>query len=187
MKKILFSRDSESIQPLRALIEKQRHRTLVAWVLDCAPQVLDIFERSFPEDQRPRQALITAAKWARGEVKMPEAKKAIHAAHNAATTAEGEYAAQAAARAVGHAASTVHVETHALGLVLYGLTAFIYEADPKNKDDIIKEKLKWFYCRLMFWEANTDKTYATWAHFLLRDDVPNKELLLRQKAELKQN
>ncbi|WP_419763404.1 putative immunity protein [Desulforamulus ruminis] len=36
-----------------------------------------------------------------------------HAAHNAATAVEGDYAAQAAARAAGHAAATVHVETHA--------------------------------------------------------------------------
>jgi len=93
--------------------------------------------------------LETAAAWARGDVKMPVAKKAIHAAHNAANAVEGDYAAQAAARAAGHAAATVHVETHALGLVFYGLTAFIYAADPNEADDIIEKELKWFYDRLI--------------------------------------
>jgi hypothetical protein len=145
---------------------------------------LEIFEKRYPEDPRPRQALLTAAAWARGEVKMPEAKKAIHAAHNAAA-AVADHAAQAAARAAGHAAATVHVETHALGLVFYGLTAFVYAAAPGEADDIVKKELDWFYDRLIYWEAHIDQTGTTWAAFLLRDDVPNKERLLRQKAERK--
>lgn len=43
------------------------------------------------------------------------------------------------------------------------------------------------YDRLLFWEANTDKVDTTLASFLLNDDVPNKEKLLRQKKEQKQN
>jgi hypothetical protein len=108
MRKLLFSRESDCIQPLRKLIEKQKHRTLAAWALDCAPRVLEIFEKKHPGEQRPRQALETAAAWARGEVKMPAAKRAIHAAHSAATAIEGDYAAQAAARAAGHAAQGKH-------------------------------------------------------------------------------
>jgi hypothetical protein len=186
MRKILFSRESGCIQPLRELIEKQKHRTLVAWVLDCAPRVLVLFEKKYPHEQRPRQALETAAAWARGEVKMPAAKRAIHAAHNAATAIEGDYAAQAAARAIGHAAATVHVETHALGLVFYGLTSFVYAANPGEADGIVEKELKWFYDRLVYWEANIDHAGTTWAPFLMRDDVQNKELLLRQKEEMKQ-
>ncbi len=184
MKKLLFSRESDCIQPLRQLIEKQKHRTLVAWALDCAPRVLAIFEEKYPGEQRPRQALETAAVWAQGGVKMPEAKRAIHAAHNAATAAEGDPAAQAAARAAGHAAATVHVETHALGLVFYGLTAFAYAAHPDDRDAVVRKELSWFYDRLLYWQANIDGMDTTWAPFLLRDDVPNKELLLRRKAEL---
>ena len=181
MRKLLFSRESDCIQPFRKLIEQQKHRTLVAWALDCAPRILKIFEKEYPDEKRPRQALETAAAWARGEVKMPVAKKAIHASHDAATEVEGNYAAQAAARAVGHAAATVHVETHALGIIFYGLTAFIYAANSNEADKIVEKELKWFYDRLVYWEANIDKIDTTWAPFLMRDDVPNKELLLRQK------
>ena len=185
MRKLLFSRESTCIQPLRTLIEQQKHRTLIAWVLDCAPRILDLFEKKYPEDQRPRQALEIAAAWARGDVKMPIAKKAIHAAHNAAASVEGDNVAQAAARAVGHAAATVHVETHALGLVFYGLTAFVYASDPNEADTVIERELTWFYDRLLYWEANIDKLDTTWATFLMRDDVPNKEALLRQKSDLR--
>ncbi len=181
MRKILFSRESEAIQPLRELIEKQKHRTLVMWAFDCAPRVLEVFERQYPDEARPRQALETAKAWARGEVKMPVAKKAIHAAHNAATEAEAFPAAQAAARAIGHGAATVHVETHALGLVFYGLTAFIYAEGMENYDAIVERECAVFYDRLLYWEAHIDELDTPWAAFLLRDDVPNKERLLREK------
>lgn len=182
MKKILFSRDSECIAPIRELIEKQKHRTLVLWVFDCAQRILTIFEDIFPNDTRPREALNMAKSWARGYVKMPAAKKAIHAAHNAAAEAQNNPAAQAAARAVAHAAATVHVETHALGIVFYGLTAFVYK---ENNEAVVERELKWFYDRLLYWEENIDKTDMKWAPFLLRDDIPNKEKLLRQKEEKK--
>lgn len=181
MRKILFSRESEPIQPIRELIEQQKHRTLVMWALDCAPRVLEIFERQYPNEARPRIALETARAWARGEVKMPAAKKAIHSAHNAATEAEAFPAAQAAARAVGHAAATVHVETHGLGLVFYGLTAFIYAEGMEHYDAIVERECAFFYDRLLYWQEHIDEQDGPWAPFLLRDELPNKEKLLREK------
>lgn len=183
MRKILFSRESECIQPIRTLIEQQKHRTLVAWALDYAPRVLEIFEKQYPDDVRPRQSLELARAWARGDIKMPPAKSAIHAAHNAATEAECSPAAQAAARAMGHAAATVHVETHALGLVFYGLTAFVYDDTTGHPDDIVKRECGIFYDRLLYWQNHIDDTQTPWAGFLLRDDVPNKEKLLREKQK----
>ncbi len=181
MRKMLYTRDSECIQPIRELIEVQKHRTLVMWVFDCAPRVLSIFEKEYPEETRPREAIETAKAWARGEVKMPAAKAAILAADKAATEAEACPAAQAAACAVGHAAATVHVETHALGLVCYGLTAFVYAAESESADDVVVRECEWFLDRLRFWAINIERIETTWAPFLLRDDVPNKEQLLRQK------
>jgi len=113
----------------------------------------------------------------------PVAKKAAHATHNAATAVADDPAACAAARAMGHVVGTVHVETHAIGLVMYGITAFVYAADPQNADDVIAKECKWFYDRLLYWEANIDLVDTPWAAFLLRDDVPNKEKLLRKKLE----
>lgn len=185
MRKLLFSRDSECVQPLRLLVEDQTHKTLVLWALDCAPRFLDIFEKYCPTEKRPREMLCIADLWAKGEVKMPVAKKAIHSGHNAATDAEAFPSAQAAARAVCHAASTIHVETHALGVVFYGLTALIYEEKPADPGDFAAKECDWFYEKLKYWESNSDKVDRTWAPFLIKDSIPNKEALLRIKNEQK--
>ncbi len=55
------------------------------------------------------------------------AKKVILDAHAAAREAEANPAAQAAARAIGQAASTIHSATHSLGLPLYGSLAIAYD------------------------------------------------------------
>ncbi|MEI8216847.1 MAG: putative immunity protein [Eubacteriales bacterium] len=185
MRKLLVTRESPCIQPIRELIEKQNHRTLVAWVIDCAEHVLAIFEERHPVDSRPRDALKAAEAWACGDIKMPIAKKAAHAAHNAATEVEDDPAACAAARAMGHVVGTVHVETHAIGLIIYGITAVIYASKEINTDDVIARECKFFYERLKYWEENIEVEERRWAPFLLRDDVPNKEKQLREKAEQK--
>lgn len=181
MKKLLFNRDSDCIQPLRSLIETQKHRTLALWAADCAEPVLTLFEERIVNDNRPREALEAAQKWMRGEIKMPGAKRAIHAAHNAATQAEYDPVACAAARAIGHAAATVHVETHALGLVFYGMTAMVY-ADPAKAEETVRAECARYYERLLYWEENIDKLQRPWALFLLKD-APNKELALRLKMQ----
>ena len=186
MRKILFSRDSACIQPIRELIESQKHRTLVLWAVDCAMPVLDFFQSRVPMEKRPYEAIEAAKAWMRGDIKMPVAKKAIHAAHHAAAEALGDPAACAAARAIGHAAATVHVETHALGLVFYGLTAYVYGAAPEDADQIVAEECKRYYERLLYWQTHVDDTERKWAPFLMREDVPNKERLLREKMEQKQ-
>lgn len=183
MKKLLYTRKSDCIRPLRALVEAQNHRTLVRWALDAAPEFLALFERDFPGDDRPRAALRVAEAWARGEVKMPAAKRAIHAAHNAAKAAgeAGNIVAESAARAVGHAAATVHVETHALGLVFYGLTALNLDTPEASRDGVIDAALGKFYGRLEYFAAHPAEVDGLpWAAFLQKD-APNKERLLHER------
>ena len=186
MKRLVVTRESTCLQPILELIEEQKHRTLALWRIECAEHVLPIFEKKYPQDNRPREALEAAKAWMRGKIKMPVAKKAAHAAHNAATeVANEDPAACAAARAIGHAVGTIHVETHAIGVVMYAITAFLYGAEQEDADKVITKELGWFYDRLLYWEANTDSIDTTWASFLLKDNVPNKEKLLRQKKEQK--
>ncbi len=189
MRKLLFSRQSPCLQPIRELIERQTHRTIILWTLDCAGRVLAIFERKYPDDKRPREAVEAARAWAHGEIKMPVAMKAALAAHNAATAVSFDPAAAAAARAMGHVVGTVHVETHAMGFVIYALTAFVYKAGPEgqkeNADDVIAKECQWLYDRLLFWEAKDSDSFGLWAAFLVNDDRPNKEYLLRLKMEQK--
>ncbi len=181
MKKLLFSRDSACVAPILQLMMVQKHRTLVLWAQDCAQPLLALFEARVPGDPRPREALAAAGCWMRGEIKMPVARKAILAAHRAASEAEGDPAACAAARAVAHAAAAVHVETHSPGLVLYGLTAAVYTLEAREAEAVVAGECKRYYDRLLYWQEYAGAEERKWAPFLARDDVPNKERMLWEK------
>jgi hypothetical protein len=181
MSKLLFNRESEVLQPIRVLIEEQNHRTLVLWVLDCSARILDIFEKRYPKDFRPREAVNKALAWATGEIKMPVAKRAALDAHIAAKEVEEDLAASAAAHAMGHVLGTVHVETHAINMVIYGLTAFVLESNKELIFEVIKKETEWFYSRLQYWQVHEKEVSQPWAYFLMKEDVPNKEKQLRDK------
>lgn len=178
--KILFSRSSLCLQELIRLIEMQNHRTLVMWALDCAKKTLSQFEAKYPDELRPRAALELCEVWARGKIKMPAAKRAILDAHAAAKEInDDEYAALA--HAIGHAGATVHVETHALGLAFYELTAVVLKYGREHYRAPVSEKIDNYYERLLYWQENTEKYGFEWANFLLDDSRPNKEKLLNEK------
>lgn len=186
-RKLLYTRGSECIQPLRALVERQTHRALVAWALECAKRPLAFFEERVLQDLRPREALARSAAWARGEIKMPAARNAILAAHRAAGEARAaDQAAEAAARAVGHACATVHAETHALGLAYYWLTAVHRASEPDRAEARAEEETAYLLERLCWWEGHIESWDAPWAAFLLRD-VPNKEKIKSEKEHAYKN
>lgn len=170
---MLVNKEHPAVLPVAALMQTQEHTTLVLWAIDCAPHVLELFEACHLNEPRPRQALEAMRLWARGEIKMPAAKRAILACHNAATevAATGDPAGEAAACAVGHAAATVHVQTHAIGLVLYGVTAFAYASPnyPADKDAIIAHECEWYLDKLNYWFARSDDEPGPWATFLTRN------------------
>ena len=179
-RQLLFSRESESLQDLIRLIEKQKHRTLVMWAYDCAKVPLALFEAKYPDELRPRKAMELSEAWARGTIKMPEARRAILDAHKAAKEIENkEY--KALVHAIGHASATVHTETHALGLVFYELTAIVIRVGLEKCDSAVKEKISYYYKRLLYWQENIDALNVTWAKFLLDDTRPNKEKMLNEK------
>ncbi len=179
MRKLLLTRNSLEIQEIRALIEKQQHKTLVLWAIDCADIALILFEKRQPGDFRPRRALEAARLWAKGIIKMPEAKKAAHETHQAATELqEIDPCACAAARVMGHVIGTVHVETHALGVLFYTATAKVYEDISKDQTIVLKETVDWFYELLVFWEKEIEHYTGPLASFLLRENQPNKEYIL---------
>lgn len=182
---VLFSRESECLQELIALIQLQRHRTLVMWALDCAKSPLEQIEEKYPDENRPRMCLELCEVWARGKIKMAQAKPAILACHAVAKEIDDrEYGALC--HAIGHAGATVHVETHALGLVMYELTAIVLKYGKEAFAEPVSEKIDYYYNRLLYWQKNTDKLGLDWAKFLLDDTKPNKERLLSEKRKLKQ-
>lgn len=132
-RKMLSDWEAPYIQSLLKLIETQSKSTLVQWATDYAMRVLlPLWSKYYPEDVRPQNALLAAQVWLSGEIKLPQAKKAILACHAAAREADAAPVAQAAARAIGQSASTIHSARHCIGLALYGAIAVAYDAFGTN-------------------------------------------------------
>ncbi len=95
-------------------LDEPDHRSLAVWAADCAGRVLPYFEEERPEDDRPRRAVEPGMAWARGEIRVGEARAGAIAAHAAATAnmaARAPHAADYVARAV---ASDVGLDEHAV-------------------------------------------------------------------------
>lgn len=85
-------------------------RRLRLWMADCAAHVLHIFERESPTDMRPREAIVAARRYARGEIDAAACDVACDAARVAAwgSRASAWDTASAAARYAAGAAAWVN-------------------------------------------------------------------------------
>ena len=128
LQKTIGNFDCPEIFSLTQLAETQSKRTLCLWSIQYAQKhLLPIYECAFPGDLRPRNALENANGWLEGRVKFTDAKDTNNGAHNAATEAERNPAAKAAARAIAHASLTIHVSAHCMGIAFYGAAAIAYD------------------------------------------------------------
>ena len=147
LQKTIGNFDSPEIRSLAQLAESQSKRTLCFWSISYAQvHLLPIYERSFPDDSRTRNALDNALGWLEGRVKFVDAKDTNNGAHNAATAAEGRPTAQAAARAIAHASLTIHVSAHCMGIAFYGAAALAYDqlgTDATEKEYLHIAKQAW--------------------------------------------
>ncbi len=133
------SRDARFVAVHRGgLLEESRHRLLASWAADCAEHVLPLFTAKYPEDDRPRQAIEMARAWSRGEASVGEAREAAFAAHAAARSAS-DPAANAVARAAGHAVATAHMADHELGAAAYAIKA-VRLASPATEATLAGER-----------------------------------------------
>jgi hypothetical protein len=103
-------------------LSEDDRRVLAVWAADCAERALPMFERQAPSDTRPRDALDGAHAFARGELRIGQARALAVAAHAAAREV-ADPAAVAAARATGHAVATAHMASHARGAPAYAAKA----------------------------------------------------------------
>lgn len=128
-------------------MDGQDHGSLALWAADCAEHVLPRFEEERPGDDRPRKAVEAGRAWARGGMKMGEARAAAFAAHAAAREAD-RAEVQAAARAAGHAAATAHVAAHAPHAADYAVKAAAQAADATDPSAAAAEERDWQRQRL---------------------------------------
>ena len=132
-----------------ALSKSADKKTLARWACACAERVMPCFEKVYPEDPRPRQALATLQAWIQtGEFKMAVIRTASLAAHAAARAAGPDSAARAAARAAGQAVATAHVAAHSMGAALYALQAVQRAAGPAQAAAAMARERKWQLAQL---------------------------------------
>jgi hypothetical protein len=84
MKRKTFSitrKDEEMVE----LVEKTDQKTLAVWGIACAERVLPYFEEKYPQDHRPRNAIVTLQAWIlTGVFRMADIRKASLDSHRAA-------------------------------------------------------------------------------------------------------
>ena len=117
------------------------HRLLAIWAADCAQHVLHLFEEMQLNDDRPHRAIELARAWARGEIKMTQARNAAGHAMAAARVMRG--AAREAAFAAGQAAAVAHVAAHELGAAAYAIRAARAAADKSERNEAGRLECQW--------------------------------------------
>jgi hypothetical protein len=128
-------------EALEELVSKTDHKTLAVWAIDCAERVMPYFEEKFPEDPRPRNAIVALQAWIdTGVFRMADIRKASLTSHAAAREVGEDNAARSAARAAGQAVATAHVPTHSLGAAIYALQAIHRATDSSEADAAIAKE-----------------------------------------------
>ena len=109
---ILFGDDKGVAQQARLIrkVETWNEKTARLFAADCAENVLHIWEKEYPEDKRPHDAIAAARSYAHGEITFEEMSAAWYAARSASVSAwyaagSAWYAARSAAGSAAGSAS----------------------------------------------------------------------------------
>lgn len=159
---IYFSQDSASLQPLSLALESANRREVVLWAFECVAEPLRCLRIKHPHLEQPQTALEVVRAWARGDVRMPVARRAILACHAAARELADRESA-CLCHGVGQALSCVHTPRHALGLPVYELTAIVCREGDNYPGPVMKRIEA--YLKMLDWVRGTDGDY-TWIDFL---------------------
>lgn len=114
---------------------------LTHWAAACAARVIPSFEGRHRADDRPRQALSAAQRWASGELEGHQVRQYSRSADSAAREANHE-AATAAARACAEVALISRGELHAVSVAAYARVAIAAES-PGNAAAAVAAELEW--------------------------------------------
>jgi hypothetical protein len=119
--------------------------------------------------------------WAQGDVLMPIAKKALLEVHQIAKEINDPVDI-ALYHAIGQGCAVVHVETHAIGIAVYELTALVRKYGIYNFAEGVQNKINQYIEDLYACEEEIESTEYKWANFLLKETTPNKEQQLYDKG-----
>lgn len=164
-RQILFGKDDPFLAPVNAAVAEASGKAVILWALDLADETA---EKLYEKYQDPcfLSAVADARLWARGIIRMPEAKRSILACHAFAREAYNA-SDRAWCHAVGQACSTVHTVRHAIGYPLYDLSALVFQYGPENCMDVLIGRRKEYLIRLK--EAEKEAVMLReWALFIER-------------------
>lgn len=151
------------------LMARLDHKVIILWAFDCVKVPLALLEAKYPNEQRPRIAVELCKQWAEGKIKMPVAKKAILECHQVSKEVEDIYYASLC-HAIGQAVSSVHVQTHAIGLSIYELSSIVF-LNQENAKPILEDKLRYYYQKLQYYEQHFEEIETIWAPFLEKKNL----------------
>ncbi len=143
LRKMLGDVNAPSTFALMRLIDTQSKITICNWCISYAEvNILPVFEKHYPNDNRPRNALNAARDYLDGKVKFPVVKNIIlNECHAAARELDADPAAQAAARACGQGSAVVHTLSHSIGIYFYGAAAIAYDRVGLNETAEVYDKI----------------------------------------------
>ena len=119
--------NADYIQSFMRLIETQSKETIAKWCVDYAEEnILPLWVKNFPNDTRPRDALIAARDYLNDKIKLADAKKQISQCRTATREADSSHIAQGAARTIDVAASTIHNPAGSIAIAFYGGLTIAY-------------------------------------------------------------
>ncbi len=119
------------------------------------------FEKNYPEDARPREAIEAGRAWVREDIKKIEARKFAIASHAAARDAEQNPESQAAARSAGHTAATAHVARHSFAASTYAVSSIRDASTSDNEMVLIDEEHQWQYSHLLELQMNNNMSNSS--------------------------
>ena len=162
---VLFAKNSDYLQDLNILFQSQNHRVLTLWAFDFAAESIKRLEEKYPQEHRPKEALVSAQDWAAGNVKMRFAQRKILNCHAFAKEINNKEDI-AACHAVGHACPVVHTAKHAIGYQIYDLTSIIYRMGIENCVKAVEKRKQDYIDRLYYLIENQDDYKHEWAPFM---------------------
>lgn len=166
--KLLFNRSSRSLESLLQLIDSQDHRTLVLWAFKFVRELGNSIQDFFLNDERIDKTISLCESWAKGDIKMLRAKKAILEVHAMAKETPNPIVI-AKLHAIGQGLSTIHVKTHATGLLFYVLTAIVLEYGIDKFEGFTTKRINEYMDILKEFSKEINRTYLKWASFLMKD------------------
>ena len=158
--KILFNFDSVCLQKLLAVFDSYDRKTIVLWAFNCSKWIVKYLEDKY-QDSIFSDAYEMAYRFAKGEVKLYDAKRYILKVHGFAKSISDSYDI-ALCHALGQAISSAHVKKHGMGLVFYELTALVL---LNGVDEELLDSKICYYIDMMD-DAYKVKDKYQWAKFM---------------------